>query len=407
MERVVTKITIILYLSLAAFPLMKANINSIFIIFCSIFAIYDFIKTKKKITFDSKTIALTFVFWMFLFHEIFTLDLSLTKILLHLPFLIFPIIFLYKPSYIDNKVRDRSLLIFQGSVVLQTIIYLIVFLKENKIQQIFAINNYNIPLFRTYVLENTSVAIHQTYFSAFLLTSLTISLFLGLKKTVRFSLIFNLLNIIFTSFFIFVFVSKINIILLVLTFIIYLIISFKSFKKKLLLKFISVFLIVGAFFILAFNGLVKERFNEIRTEINRPLVGNYHNSINIRVAIIKCSLNLLEELPLLGYGKSLQEELNNCYQNSFKSDFYKISTYNTHNYYFNLILYGGWGFLLLFLYYLYYLFRKVNYPKFILVFIVQILIINLTENFFSRHYGIILFIYFISLFLPNKKMLRN
>ena len=187
----------------------------------------------------------------------------------------------------------------------------------------------------------------------------------------------------------------------------YIIISFKNGKKKQLLKSIYVFLMFGALFFLAFSGLVKERFNEVRTEINRPLVGNYHNSINIRVAIIKCSFGLLEELPFLGYGKYLQQELNNCYKNSFKSDFYKISTYNTHNYYFNLILYGGWVFLFLFLYYLYYLLRKVNYPTFILIFIVQILIINLTENLFSRHYGIILFIYFISLFLPNKNMLRN
>jgi O-antigen ligase len=407
MERVVSKITIILYLSLAAFPLMKGNINSICIIFCSIFSIYDFIKAKKKFTFNRKKITLTFVFWMFLFHEIFTLDLNLTNILLQLPFLIFPLLFLYKPSYIDAKVKDQSLLVFQGSVVLQSIIYLIVFLKENKIDQIFAINNYNIPFFRTYVLENTTLAIHQTYFSAFLLCSCTISLFLGLKKTSSFFLIFNLFNIIFTSFFIFVFVSKINIILLILTFMTYIIISFKNGKKKQLLKSIYVFLMVGALFFSAFSGLVKERFNEVRTEINRPLVGNYHNSINIRVAIIKCSFGLLEELPFLGYGKYLQQELNNCYKNSFKSDFYKISTYNTHNYYFNLILYGGWVFLFLFLYYFYYLFRKVNYPTFILIFIIQILIINLTENLFSRHYGIILFIYFISLFLPNKNMLRN
>jgi hypothetical protein len=407
MGKIISKITIILYLSLACFPLMKENVNSIFIIFCSIFAIHDFIKTKRKIVFNSKVIKLTLVFWMFLLYQIITLEFNFTTILLQLPFLIFPLLFLYKPTYIDEKVKDQSLLLYQGSVILQSIIYLFVFLKDNKIQQILSINNYNIPFFRTYVLENTTVAIHQTYFSAFLLCSFTISLFLGLKKTSRMQFFFNFFNIIFTSFFIFVFVSKINIIVLILTFIVYVILSFKTYNKKKLIKALYVFIIVGALFFIGFKGLLKERFNEIRTEINRPLVGDYHNSVNIRVAIITCSLKLVEEVPVLGYGQGLQLKLNECYRDNFDSNFYKKFNYNTHNYYFNLVLYGGWFLLLLFSYFAYYLIFKIKYPLIIIVFIVQVLIINITENFFSRHYGIILFIYFISLFLSIKKILKT
>ena len=146
MAKVISKITIILYLSLAGFPLMKANFNSIFIILCSVFAIYDFIKNKKKIVFNTKLFFLTSVFWFFLLYEIISLDFNSKTILLHLPFLIFPLLFIFKPDYINNKVKEYSLLVFQVSVVCQTIIYLIVFLKKFNIRQIFHINNYNLSL---------------------------------------------------------------------------------------------------------------------------------------------------------------------------------------------------------------------------------------------------------------------
>lgn len=405
MDKIVAKITIILYLLLAAFPLMKENINSIFIILCCLFAINDFIKNKKKIVFSYRLIILTLVFWIFLLHEIVTLDFNSNTILLHLPFLIFPLLFIFKPDYINYKVKNNAVLVFQGSVIVQTLIYLFVFLDAYSLEQVFAINNYNIPLFRTYVLENAFVAIHPTYFSAFLLCSFTASLFLGLKKSSKKKFTFHIINCVFTSFFILVFISKIVVISLFFTIILYLTIKLKNNKK--IVKTLLFVLILGLFTSFGFKNLIIERFNEIKTEINRPLVGNYHNSINIRVAIIKCSYKLLKELPELGYGQSLQKKLNNCYKENYNSNFYKISTYNTHNYLFNLILYGGWVFFIVFTIYLYYLLFKVKYPLFIIVFIIQILIINLTENFLSRHYGIILFIYFISLFLSSKKIHRN
>ena len=407
MEKTATKITTILYLSLAAFPLMRANVNSIFIILCSLFAIYDFLKNRKKVVLSKKILILTAVFWMFLFHEILSTDFSSQRILLHLPFLVLPLLFLFKPSFIDAKIRTKSLLIFQGSVVLQSFIYLFTFLKSHSLQQIFSINNYNIPLFRTFVYENTYTEIHSTYFSAFLLCSFTISFFFGLRNKVKQKLIFHVFNIVFTLFFLFVFVSKIIILTLLISVLFYLFFSFKN-KKDFIKVFIG-FLIFGSLFIYNFKDLLSERFNEIRTEINRPLVGDYHNSINIRVAIINCSLDLLEKVPLFGFGDDLQNQLNDCYKNSYDSNFYKLATYNTHNYYFNLVLYGGWIFLILFFFYIFWLFKKMDFPLFLKIILIQILIINFTENFLSRHHGIILFIYFISLFLipkTNKEIVK-
>jgi O-antigen ligase len=403
MNKVVRKITIFLYLSLACFPFMKANINSIFIIFCSLFAIYDFIKNKKKIVFSKHLFSLTIIFWAYLFYEILSLSFNLNTILLHLPFLAVPLLFLYRPNYIDNKIKEQSILVFQVSVLIQVFIYLFVFLQDNLIAQIFSINSYNIPYFRTFVFNNTVVDIHSTYFSAILLVSFTISLFHIFNYKSKIKTLLNVINIAITSLFIFVFISKVVIITYIITIFAFLIINFAKKNIIFFLKTIILLIIMGGVLTFAFKNLIIDRFDEIRTEINRPLVGDYHNSTNIRVAIISCSVNLLKKSPILGYGSNLQAQLNECYGSNYNSDFYKISIYNTHNYYFHIILYGGWFFLMLFVYYLFYLLIKVKYPVLILIIILQILFINFTENFFSRHHGIILFIYLISLFLPDKR----
>lgn len=401
MEKVISKSTILFYFLIAAFPLMRANINSLLIIICCLFTLHDFLKNKKKVTFSKKIIYATLVFWLFLFYEIISLNFSSKIILRHLPFLIFPLLFIYKPNYINEKVKNSSIFIFQSSVILQCLIYLYVFIKEYSLQQIFSINNYNIPLFRTFVHYNTSIEIHPTYFSSFLLCSFTISLFFGLKNSVKKNRIFHITNIFFTLFFILVFVSKIIILVLVLTILVYLFILLKN--KKDFIKKLIVILILSVISFFSFKNLITSRFNEIKTEINRPLVGDYHNSINIRVAIMKCSYELLKKVPFFGFGNNLQEELNNCYENNYDSNFHKLATYNSHNYYINLILYGGWIFFFFFLLYLFFLFKQNKFPLFIIVILTQLVLINFTENFFSRHHGIILFIYFISLFLSVDK----
>ena len=147
------------------------------------------------------------------------------------------------------------------------------------------------------------------------------------------------------------------------------------------------------------RDVIGKRIMEVKTEINKPIVGDYYNSTNTRIAILKCSMILLKEVPFFGYGDALQNKLNDCYQENNDSNFYLKHTFNTHNYYLNLIAYGGWIFLLCFLGYFYYLYKKINYSMLGLLLFFQFLIINLTENYFSRHYGIVLFAYLISMFV--------
>jgi O-antigen ligase len=389
------KITKLSFLGLALLPLLKENVNSILIIICAILTLVYNIQTKEKRKVNTQLWILTLPFWMFFLHELLSLDNSFDRVLVHLPFLIFPIIFAYKPTYIDVGIKKRSLFIFQISVLLQCFIYIIYFLLNNSISKFFYVQN-NIPFFREYVSENYFFEIHPTYFSSFLLVSFTVSLFLLIKGKKN---IFAIINMAIMVFFIFLFSSRIIILTLLLTIIfavIYLILQ-KGLKQGVLVLISSVVLL--AVLIYPAKDFIGKRFTEIKTEINKPIVGDYYNSTNTRIAILKCSFILLKDAPLFGYGDNLQEKLNVCYQENNDSNFYLKQTFNTHNYYINLITYGGWVFLVLFIGYLFYVYKKINYSILGLFLFIQFLIINVTENYFSRHYGIVLFAYITAMFI--------
>ncbi len=386
------------FISLATLPLLQPNHNSMIIILCSLLTLFYFFKNPEKHKFQFKNLTFLIPFFLFLSYEFLSKSYNSKIILLNLPFLIFPLLFLYKPKFINYHIKIKSLIVFQVSVIIQTLLFLITFLLKNPMDKLFYISKENIPFFREYVSNNYFFEIHPTYFSSYILLSITISLF-NLKK----AKIFNFLNIIFSIFFLFLFSSRIVIILLLLTVLLFVFYSFSpKIKRGKLILIVSNLTILTVFCFLN-NSFVSKRFDEIKNEISKPIIGNRYNSTNTRVAIYKCDVLLTEKVPFWGYGSNLQEELNNCFAENNDSDFYKISTFNTHNYYFNLILYGGVLFLLIFLLYLYIVFKSIRYNLLGLFIFFQILFINLTENYLSRHYGLVLFCYFTSLFIFCKK----
>ncbi len=390
------------FLSLATLPLLRENINSMLIILCVVLTIISTIKSKSFKPFKKELWLLTTLFWMFLLHEILSFDFNTGRILRYLPFLIFPLLFYYRPTYIDTKIKEKSIKVFQISTLLQSFIYVFFFLRTHSISQLFFVSRDNIPFFREYVSGNYFFEIHPTYFSSFLLVSFTISLFtLLIEKDKKLSV--TIPNILLTVFFIFLFSSKMIFIILFITIIMFVIYTMlkKSVRQSLIILIGSVVILTALIY--PSRNIIKERFDEVRTEINKPIVGSYYNSTNTRVAIIRCSTILLKQVPFFGFGDELQRELNDCYGRTNDSEFYKISTFNTHNYYFNLILYGGWLFLAVFLVYIIFVYKKMKYSILGLFLLMQFLLINLTENYFSRHYGVVLFTYLTSLFIFVKE----
>ena len=394
----IEKITKISFISLGTLPLLKESYNSILIIICAVFVVFNLISSKKVRELDKRFLILTSLFWAFLIYEVLAQSFNFNRILRHLPFLVFPLIFTYKPKYINDKIRLISIKVFQISVFFQSIIYLLFFLRSNSFNQLFYASLESIPFFREYVFNNYYFEIHPTYFSTFLLVSFTISIYnLFIEK--KGIALLHVTNTIVTLFFIFLFSSKMILILVVGTiFVVLAHLFLKKNIKRALLVLSSTILILTAI-IYPSRTILLERFDEVRTEINEPIVGTYYNSTNTRIAILKCSLILFKKAPLFGYGDDLQESLNNCYANTNDSEFYKIHVFNTHNYYFNLILYGGWLFLFLFLIYLLFIYRHIGQYKLAVLLFLQFLVINMTENFFSRHYGIVLFNFIICLFI--------
>lgn len=398
MNKILENSTKIAFISLATLPLLKANYNSMLIILCALLTILYFFKNKIKQKFEFKSLVYSLPFFLYLFYELFSKSYNLSIILLNLPFLIFPLLFLYKPKFINNEIKERSFVVFQLSVVIQTILFLITFLRMNNLNKLFAISKENIPFFREYVTNNYLFEIHPTYFSSYLLLGITISLFKFNKSKILHSL-----NTLFSIFFLFLFSSRIIILLLFVT--IFAFLAHYLFLKRTKKKYIILagLLSVLLFTIVLNTDFVSKRFKEIKTEINKPIIGKYYNSTNTRIAIYKCDIFLAKNLPFWGYGMQLQQKLNQCFAENNNSDFYKISVFNTHNYYFHLMLYGGILFLLLFLLYVYFVFKNIKYNVLGVFTFLQFLSINLTENYLSRHYGIVLFCYFTSLFIFFKK----
>jgi hypothetical protein len=402
------KLTSLSFLMLAIFPLLKENYISITIIFCSFLVVINAVIYKHKISIKKDILFATLFFWVVLIRELIFFEPSKKLIILHLSFLVLPLIFYFKPDYINEKIKNKSLLIFQISVVIQCLYFSFIFLKNNSFNQIFYISNENIPFFRDYVFRNAKTVIHSTYFSAYLLISFIIS-FLKLiqeKTTIK----LNLLNLGFTILFIFIFSSRIIILTLFVLIIIIALRYLKLFnsKKRLVVLLLSLVL----FTILAgnlFKNVLFDRFNEIKTEINKPVEGKYYNSTNIRVAILKCTIKLITEAPLLGYGNQVQKNLNLCYSENYKSDFYIKHTYNSHNYYLNLILYGGWLMLFIFVLYIFYIFLSIKHSFLAILILIQLLVVNITENYLSRQYGIMTFNYFIMMFIffKDNHMINN
>ncbi|WP_228853138.1 O-antigen ligase family protein [Aegicerativicinus sediminis] len=387
------------YISLGLFPFLKESFGSICIICCFIFVLVDFYKNHKDLQLGSTFWILSSVFWIFLVFQIITLRFDLKITLRNLPFVFIPLIFRFIPNYVSRSDLKWIVKCFQLSVVILFFFNLAMFLKGHTIFSLFEISPENIPLFRNFVYKNGVNQLHPTYFGYFALLSYSIS-FYKLVYDYEGKVYRNghFVNTIICASIIFILVSKVILILWLLTTIILVAFLLKTKVKK--FKAWRLAIVIFGFVVLSFpfKTMIQGRINEIRTEINRPISGDYFNSINIRVAILKCSVKLVKHTPFFGYGPNQQDYLNLCYADNYNSDFYEIQTYNSHNYFIYLLLYGGWLMLILFLVFFGMLFKTLKTNFLSTLFLVQILIVNLTENFLYRHYGIITFVLFSTIF---------
>jgi O-antigen ligase len=162
--------------------------------------------------------------------------------------------------------------------------------------------------------------------------------------------------------------------------------------------------------LVVFTPGVKSRFAEVITSINNPPQGIEYNSTNIRKAIFDCSIKLIHSDYLKGVGFSnLQNKLTSCYERNYLSHFYYENQYMTHNYFFYILISSGiFGFLFFMLYVLQIVRVAFQIRCFVFsVFLINILLMSLIEDFMYRHYGGLFFNIILLLFIRHHEHLKT
>ena len=168
---------------------------------------------------------------------------------------------------------------------------------------------------------------------------------------------------------------------------------------------------IGALAIVAILSLaifmtpvMQERFAEIALVDLSYSEGQMLSSTELRIGVWSCSLNSILENPWLGVGiGNTREALEQCFEQFNQVEFFE-GKYNTHNQFMHFWLSSGMFGLLAFVVFIAYMLHwSIKSKRHILFyFLVYFIIISLTENYFSRQLGMVLWAIFISTALLNR-----
>ncbi|WP_273568689.1 O-antigen ligase family protein [Maribacter halichondriae] len=361
-----------------------------------------------------------------------------------LPFLVFPLVFLYFPPRIDQK---RLQTLFWAFIIanLCFLVYLFQYLVNNAsdfavttspglilfeglkdkslVEQLKSLWNgtfYEALYYARQTVEN-KLYVHKTYASQNLLWGVLLgSAMLFSRNTNKYKksvLIFIL--ILFAIALVYLF-SLTNLFLIVLLVPILILLTLKSIQQKMIFV-VMVVLVVIATFIKLKSGEPMETYEKgtyeeyVTYENPQYIIHNLFKMLknDDRNNINKCNQNLISESTFFGYGiGDVQDKLDACYAGLTAKGKQQLDTVNqqlnTHNYYAFLWIAGGIIVLLAFLSLLIFngriAFKNKDYLY--LVFIMLVVINMLAESTLSRAHGILFFVFFNGLLL-HKNLLKS
>lgn len=159
-------------------------------------------------------------------------------------------------------------------------------------------------------------------------------------------------------------------------------------------KYYFLFFSIFVFFVI-YNSNFKNRFLEVFTV--KELSADSSNSTNIRYAIYKNTIQLINNAPYFGYGLGEQNVL---LKKKYKENNQSIlleKEYNSHNQFFSFILIGGFFLFIIFLYFfLNQLYKSyLNKDKIYFSILLFYIIIMFTENILEREIGVVFFSFII------------
>lgn len=418
---------------LCCFSILTTALQSITIIiftFLSIFFNYRaiFKETKKRSLF----LFFVIIFWVMALYCTILYSLEFSPGIRYfeksINIIVIPFVILYCFPKLNKKIIKLLLKIYVISCTL-FVFYLFAIIFENlSIEYLPELNNGNLiekiniilKAPRSEILwyglkteEKNKLIIHKTYFSLNLSFAIIIALYLFLKKNNSFkSNIYWVLSCFIMALPILYFFSIINIIVLIIA--LGVLITLKIKTKK--LKFISLILYLGCLIFstnLFFNYIKKNDdilHKSVTSKLNFVLEGlniseTSKKHIDTRALINDCSKNLFFKKPIFGYGLGEQHiHLSGCYAQN-KKFFLVEMNYNTHNFYYFLLLSGGFFVFLPFIYMIYYLFKHAFISKnYLLIIFLSLVFLNLfIENLLSRINGILFFSILLPLLLRFKE----
>lgn len=261
--------------------------------------------------------------------------------------------------------------------------------------------------FKTLPFGNSSevqnlIIIHRPYFGFMCLISIILIDFLTPKIKNKKEKIVYVLIAFFTIIFLFIIVARLSLFLLIFYITVRIFFYFKFSRIKSIIILTLILASLTSFFML--NKNLKERLH---------IKNSYEKTIAVlknqepRFVIWDCFVKQISNSEFnifFGYKnrKSIQENLNKCYNNSIdnvsKRNYYLATQFNTHNQFFDVFLGGGViGFILIFTIFIFsaYIFRG----DFNLLFIIVSFFLFFTvENLLNRQLGAYLFGIFTPLF---------
>jgi hypothetical protein len=403
MKNITYKLFPVLISLLFVFPILKENFSSmITIVICLNTLLYK-ISARNYKSVNLKILWLTIPFWIILFRSVFSDNYteSINHISHSLFFLIIPITFSAIPKEFFKLEKINSYLFILKTVCfIIAIIYIVSFLVNVPSWQ-YEVVTQNVSVFRDYIYDKfKAFVIHPTYYTSMLIFCCAHSLERVLNKRKYYEITFLLMFLMITI----LLLARLNIILMLATF--FYILLFRN-KLSIIMKvgtFAISLCVVGT--LIYFTPGIQERFSELYNSFNVKPKDVSYDSTNARKAIFDCSVSLSKENLLSGVGfENLQSQLNSCYESNYNSDFYKQHNYMTHNYYLYILCSSGVFGLLIYLIYLFNIVKIAIRKKDFLfnLFMLNVLIVCLIEDYLFRHYGLLYFNLLLMCFIQYSK----
>ena len=383
-------------------PIIPYNVSSITMItWILILVLYPFLYKKQLHLRNSRFWVpfwfLTGNFFIFVISMVYTSDIreGLRFIESSLVMLILPLGFLIMSKLpIDTSVTVRySTQVFWISTSLLCLYLLWSFYRLGHFSRFSEVNSFN-SIFRDTADHLTRK--HPTYLSlyfgfAMYLTCEKFARRKGFFLNILYGVILGILVVV-----VLLMASRTPIIAVIVSF---LVVYFFKIRKKWLKAVFFIGFIIVSVLVVRLTPAIYSRVTEVSNTAFEPPVGVHHNSTNIRVGIIKCSLDIIKNNIWIGVGAGDDRtNLLNCYKR-YPTDAYEIHFYNTHNQYLNILLLTGVFSLIFFIGTLFLIIKDSFHNKdFVLLFFIVLLCVGfITENLLSRQAGIVFFYYFVCL----------